>query len=412
VRLLNAVLGRGEPLDEAFHASVSGGILAKVSPRDRRLCYAIIATALRRRGQIERRLATLLSKPLPKSSGLTPEILIATAAQILFMRIPSHAAVAQAVAIAKVDSRAKHFAALVNAIGRKLAASPQGEEIPEDLSINTPAWLYARWSANYGASLAREIAKSHLWEAPLDLTVKGDPRSWAQRLGARHVSAHTVRLDDWQGAISDLPGFGEGQWWVQDEAASIPARLLGPVEGKTVLDLCAAPGGKTAQLASYGARVTAVDRSSSRMAKLRQNLERLRLSAELIVADALEFQAPQGFDAILLDAPCSATGIIRRHPDLPYHRTAEMISNLAVLQSQLLDRAMTLVKPGGIAVFCTCSIEPEEGEHQLRSLPRSARHLPLNDDSVKPEWLNSEGCLRTLPNQGLDGFFAMRLERI
>ena len=414
VRLLKSILARSAQLDESFNASVTSGALAKASPRDRRLCYAIIATSLRRKGQIDRRLGALLSKPLPKSSGLTPEILTATAAQILFMRIPSHAAVAQAVEIAKADSRAKHFASLVNAIGRKLATSPPGKQIPEDMSLNTPAWLYGRWNANYGAVTAAEIARSHLGEAPLDLTARENPRAWAERLGGRQASGQTVRLDDWQGAISDLPGFAEGKWWVQDEAASIPARLLGPIEGKTVLDLCAAPGGKTAQLASAGARVTALDRSPSRMARLRGNLERLCLSAELIVSDVLDYRPGQAFDALLLDAPCSATGIIRRHPDLPYHRTPDMIASLAALQQQLLEKAITFVKRGGIVVFCTCSIEPEEGEHHLQRLPPDARHIPLleRDDSLKTEWLNPQGCLRTLPNQGLDGFFAMRLERL
>jgi 16S rRNA (cytosine967-C5)-methyltransferase len=414
VRILHAVLTRAAPLDETFHVSVSRGSLTKASPRDRRLCYAIIATSLRRYGQIEHQLGALLAKPLPKSSGLTRSILVATAAQILFMRVPSHAAVAQAVQIAKADPRAKHFAALVNAVGRKLAAAPLAEETPQDLGINTPAWLYARWSANYGASIAGEIAKSHLLEAPLDLTVKKDPGVWTERLGGRHVPPQTVRLDDWQGAIGDLPGFAEGQWWVQDQAAAIPARLLGPVGGKTVLDLCAAPGGKTAQLANFGAHVTAVDRSQSRMVRLQENLARLHLSAELIVCDVLDYRPSQLFDAILLDAPCSATGIIRRHPDLPYHRSREMISNLASLQQQLLDKAMRFLKPAGILVFCTCSIEPEEGEHHVHRLPLNARHLPLepDGDSLEAEWLTSDGCLRTLPNQGLDGFFAMRLERL
>jgi 16S rRNA (cytosine967-C5)-methyltransferase len=414
VRLLNAILTRNAQLDESFNTSVTNGALAEASPRDRRLCYAIIATSLRRQGQIGRRLGALLSKPLPKSSGLTPEILTAMTAQILFMRIPAHAAVAQAVQIARADFRARHFASLVNAIGRKLATSPPGEEIPEDLSLNTPAWLYERWRANYGAQTAADIARSHLHEAPLDLTVREDPAAWAARLGGQQVSGTTIRLDDWQGAIGDLPGYAEGKWWVQDEAASVPARLLGPLKGKSVLDLCAAPGGKTAQLASAGARVTALDRSPTRMARLRGNLDRLRLSAELIVCDALDYRPHQAFDSVLLDAPCSATGIIRRHPDLPYHRTPDMITSLAALQLQLLEKALSFVNPGGLVVFCTCSIEPEEGEHHLQRLPSGARHIPLRPsaDSLKAEWLNSEGCLRTLPHQGLDGFFAMLLERL
>jgi 16S rRNA (cytosine967-C5)-methyltransferase len=228
------------------------------------------------------------------------------------------------------------------------------------------------------------------------------------------VSGQTVRLDDWQGTVSDLPGFNEGQWWVQDEAAAIPARLLGNVTGKRVLDLCAAPGGKTAQLAHAGAHVTALDRSPEKMRKLQENLARLKLSAETIIGDALRFEAGEPFDAILLDAPCSATGIIRRHPDIPYHRTPKQILELASLQSEILRHASNLVKSGGLLVFCTCSLEPEEGECHLNRCPADLRLLPLSpgEHSLKPQWVASNGCFRTRPNQGMDGFFAMRLQRI
>jgi 16S rRNA (cytosine967-C5)-methyltransferase len=412
VRLLNAVLRHGAQLDEAFAESASRGNLSKTSPRDRRLCYAIIASVLRRRGEIDLRLHEFLSKPLPKAAGLTPEILLTMAAQLLFMRVPSHAAVGLAMKIAKADYRAHHFAGLINAIGRRLASIRESELAPADPSINTPAWLFERWVSAYGDQTARAIALAHLSEPPLDLTVTGDAHGWASRLGGRVASGQTVRLSDWQGSISDLPGFVEGKWWVQDEAAAIPARLLGEVRGRRVLDLCAAPGGKTAQLAHAGAYVTALDRSPEKMRKLQENLARLQLSAETHVADALVFEPAELFDAVLLDAPCSATGIIRRHPDIPYHRTVQQILELAGLQRQMLVRAAKLVKPGGHVVFCSCSIEPEEGERHLNDLPANLRLLPLAPDTIASQWTASSGCLRTLPSQRLDGFFAMRLQRI
>jgi 16S rRNA (cytosine967-C5)-methyltransferase len=414
VRLINAVLRRGAQLDQAFASSASQGNLSNASPRDRRLCYAIVAYALRRKGEIDLILRRFLSKPLPKSAGLAPEILLTTAAQLLFMRIPSHAAVGLAVKIAKADQRARHFADLINAVGRKLASIGLDELPPIDPSINTPAWLFDRWVEAFGEETARSIALAHLSEPPLDLTVIGDANCWASRLGGTVAGGQTVRLGDWHGSVSDLPGFNEGQWWVQDEAAAIPARLLGDVMGKRVLDLCAAPGGKTAQLVHAGAHVTALDRSPEKMCKLQENLARLKFSAETIIGDALYFEAAELFDAVLLDAPCSATGIIRRHPDIPYHRTPKQIFELAGFQGQILSRASNLVKHGGRLVFCTCSLELEEGERHLNSLPADLRLLPLSagEHSLKPEWVASSGCLRTRPNQGLDGFFAMLLLRI
>jgi 16S rRNA (cytosine967-C5)-methyltransferase len=413
VRLTNIVLRHDAQLDDAFNLSVNRGALSKASSPDRRLCYAIIATTLRRKGEIDRSLDALLARPLPKSAGVTLEILLTAAAQVLFMRVPSHAAIALAVEIAKAHSHAKHFTGLVNAVGRKLASiGPVGETV--DPSINTPPWLFERWQRNYGEPTAQDIARAHLVEPHLDLTVIGDPQIWADRLGGKVTSGDTVRLGNWQGSIADLPGFAEGKWWIQDEASAIPVRLLGEVSGKRVLDLCAAPGGKTAQLASAGARVVALDRSSQRMSRLQENLDRLNLTAETVTADVFEFQSTEAFDAVLLDAPCSATGTIRRHPDLPYHRKPVQISGLADLQHRMLIKAAALAKKGGIVVFCTCSIEPEEGEEQLSRLPPNLKHLPLisGEYSTEPRWLNADGCIRTLPNQGLDGFFVMRLERV
>ncbi|HEY7763810.1 MAG TPA: transcription antitermination factor NusB [Aestuariivirgaceae bacterium] len=413
-RLLHAILKRGIPLDEAFGASLDEGALARVPPRDRRLCHAIIATTLRRKGQIDRELRDLLAKPLPKSAGLAPEILAITAAQILFMRIPPHAAVAEAVRMAKADNRAQHFAGVVNAVGRRLASLPPGETNPEDLSINTPAWLFERWARTYGRPTASEIARAHLSEAPLDITVRGDAILWAERLDGEHAGGQTIRLRNPHGAIADLPGFTDGQWWIQDEAASWPAGLLGPVQGRRVLDLCAAPGGKTAQLASAGAHVTAVDRSPARLDLLRQNMERLKLHADLVLSDVLRYEPSSLFDAVLVDAPCFATGIIRRHPDIPYQRHSDQLLALTDIQRRMLRKAATLVPSGGTVVFCTCSIEPEEGEHHLDHLPSDLKLWPLSsqDSPIPRRFIDSKGCMRSRPDQGLDGFFAMRLERL
>jgi 16S rRNA (cytosine967-C5)-methyltransferase len=413
-RLVHAILRRGIPFDEAFGASVDKGVLARLAPRDRRLCYAIIATTLRRKGQIDREIGALLARPLPKAAGLAPEILAITAAQILFMRIPPHASVSEAVRIAKADHRARHFARVINAVGRKLADLPPGEANPEDPGINTPSWLFERWVGTYGRPVALEIARAHLFEPPLDVTVRGDPGMWAERLGGEHVGGQTIRLRDHHGAVADLPGFADGQWWIQDEAASWPVMLLGPVEGRHVLDLCAAPGGKAAQLASAGAHVTAVDRSPARLALLRQNMARLKLEADLVLSDVLEFEPSRPFDAVLVDAPCFATGIIRRHPDIPYHRRPDQLPLLADLQRRMLGKAATLVRKRGTVVFCTCSIEPEEGEHHLDHLPAGLKLLPLSaqESPIPRRFIDSAGCLRTRPDQGLDGFFAMRLERL
>jgi 16S rRNA (cytosine967-C5)-methyltransferase len=414
VRLLQSVLRQGASFDDAFGIAAATGPLSKSSPSDRRLCYAIVATALRRKGELDCRLAGVMPKPLPKSAGPAHEILLVTAAQLLFMRVPSHAAVSLAVTVAKANPQAKHFASLINAVGRKISSQSFDDNTGTDPSINTPSWLYRRWRDHYGPSTAQAIARAHLEEPPLDLTVLGDPQTWAHRLHGSPASGQTVRLTAWHGSIADLPGFAEGQWWVQDEASSLPARLLGNVKGKRILDLCAAPGGKTAQLATAGAHVTAIDRSQERMEKLRANLDRLKVSAETVICDALEFQSPEPFDAVLLDAPCSGTGTIRRHPDLPYHRIPKQIGPLAELQHRLLNRCVSLTKPDGLIVFSTCSLEPEEGEDQLTRLSSDLRHIPVQESefSLTPRWLNAQGCIRTLPNQGLDGFFAMRLKRV
>ncbi|TXM90747.1 RsmB/NOP family class I SAM-dependent RNA methyltransferase, partial [Methylobacterium sp. WL103] len=277
----------------------------------------------------------------------------------------------------------------------------------------------------YGPETAAAIARAHLGGAAIDLTLKGEAGDWAERLGAVALPTGSLRLGDLRVPVSELPGFTEGAWWVQDAAAAIPARLLGARAGERIADLCAAPGGKTAQIASQGAVVTALDRSAPRLERLSENLARLGLTAEVVVGDALAFDPPEPFDAVLLDAPCSATGTIRRHPDVAWTKTESDLIRLHLLQARLLDKAATLVRPGGRLVYCTCSLEQEEGERQVAAfLKRNAafERVPVRPDEVGglDALINADGDLRTLPAHlegsesqrgGLDGFFASRLRR-
>ena len=293
--------------------------------------------------------------------------------------------------------------------------------MPTPLTVDTPDWLAARWRAAYGDA-APAIAEAHRRGGAIDLTARADPAGWAERLGATLLATGTLRLND-RGAIRELPGYAEGAWWVQDAAAALPARLLDARPGERVADLCAAPGGKTAQLASAGATVLAVDRSRHRLKRLAENMARLRLAVDTKVADALTLEA-EPFDAVLLDAPCSATGTIRRHPDVPWTKREADLAKLVDLQARLLDKAAALTRSGGRLVYCTCSLEPEEGERQAESF--LARHpafapVPVRADELPglEEAITPNGDVRTLPHQGgaalgasgLDGFFIARFSR-
>ena len=423
VRLISQVLRRHEPLDEAFGHSARQGELARLSERDRAFVRAATATALRRLGQIEHLLGGLLATPLPAKSGSAREILIVAAAQILFMRVPAHAAIDTAVEMARNDRGARHFAGLVNAVLRRLSeAGLDAETDRATLHLNTPAWLWRRWCAHYGEDIACAIADRHTKDPPLDITVKANPQDWAETLGGVVLPTGTVRIASPRGRIEDLPGYASGDWWVQDAAAALPALLIGDLAGLRVLDLCAAPGGKTAQLAAAGASVTALDQSPARLERLQENLARLRLHADIVVADAAAYKAPEAYDAVLLDAPCTATGIVRRNPDIPHLKSESDLTRLPPLQARMLDNAVSLVKPGGLVVYCTCSLEPEEGDHQIERLlersPDLAR-VPIEPAEVggADHLISAAGDLRTLPAHdlgaagGLDGFFAARLRR-
>jgi 16S rRNA (cytosine967-C5)-methyltransferase len=425
VELLAAVLQKKQALDDFLGRSLNKGSMVDLPARDRALTRAIVATSLRRKGQLDHVLNAFLERGLPERSGTLYPILLSAAGQLVFLKTPPHAAIDLAVRLAQYDAKAKRYDKLVNAVLRRAASD--GERIAAGLDaarVNTPDWLWERWVTYWGEERAHKIAAAHLIEPPLDLSVKADPALWAERLSGRVLPTGSVRILP-KGRIDELPGFAEGAWWVQDVAASLPARLLGDVKGQRVADLCAAPGGKTAQLVLAGASVVAMDSSKTRLKLLAENLARLGLEAEPVLADAATWQPGTSFDAVLLDAPCSSTGTIRRHPDIPYIKSPKDIEALAALQSRLLDNAAKLVKPGGRLVYSTCSLEPEEGEAQAAAF--LVRNEGFSLDPIAPETLGGmrgpiepSGTLRTFPYElrldvpewsGMDGFFATALTR-
>ena len=394
--------------------------------RDRSLVRAILTTALRFRVTIGKLLARRLEKPLPPKATALSHILHVAAAQILFLDIPDSAAVDLAVTHAKSDPRTSRFSGLVNGVLRSLARAKDAELAPMlDITADAPSWFAERLTAAYGEDKAGKILAAHRVEAPVDFTVKSDPELWAERLGGIVLPTGTVRVERLAAGVTDLPGFAEGHWWVQDAAASLPARLFGDIAGLSVADLCAAPGGKTAQLILAGAEVTAIDASKNRLARLALNLERLGLPAKLVQADIIDFKPEKLFDAVLLDAPCSSTGTIRRHPDVQWTKSPADIEKLAALQAKMLAAAVLLVKPGGRIVFSNCSLDPMEGEALHAGFLAAGKGV--SDDPVRPgeiagtdEFLTTRGTLRTTPADmdmgspgvsGLDGFFAARLQR-
>jgi 16S rRNA (cytosine967-C5)-methyltransferase len=414
--LLRAVLRERQPFDDAFAGTGTKAAFSGLESRDRAFAHAIAATALRRLGQIEDLLARFLRKALPPDAFEARFIMIAGTAQLAFMEVAPHAAISLAVEQAKASRGAQRLSGLINAVLRKVSADAAAIVAQQDAArLNTPAWLFGRWVRHYGEETARRIAAAHLEEPALDLSIKTDAPGWAARLGGELLPWGTVRLQA-KGRIEDIEGYADGAWWVQDAAAALPALLPGDVRGLRVADLCAAPGGKTAELAVRGARVTAVDLSASRLRRLRENLGRLGLDAEIVQANAAEWAAPEPFDAVLLDAPCSATGTIRRNPDIPYLKGESDIAALIRVQTRLLDHALGLLKPGGQLVYSTCSLEAEEGEaqieRQLAARPDVAL-LPIRagEAGIPPECVTPTGLLRTLPFHcgGMDGFFAARL---
>lgn len=417
---MSAVVFDARGFDEALAKAAER---YELEQRDRAFARAIAAAVLRNRGALQDVVASFLEKPLPGNTGRLQAILLVAAAQLLILKTPPHAVISIAVDQTRADPRARRFDRLTNAVLRRV--SERGAAVLERLDairLNVPAWMFERWQKAYGAEMASAIARASLEEAALDISVKSDAALWANKLSGELLSAGSVRLPA-GGRVEDLPGFGEGAWWVQDAAAALPARLLADVRGLDVADLCAAPGGKTAQLAAAGARVVAVDHSATRLQRVRENLARLKLDAELITADVAEWTPNRSFDAVLVDAPCTATGTIRRHPDILHLKRETDVAALAATQTRILQAAARLVRPGGRLVYCTCSLEPEEGPVQVQKLLESHSEfqlVPITPDLIggQSELLTESGALRTLPmhtpagdreSRGMDGFYAALL---
>ncbi len=426
LELLTAVVVKKQPLAGVLvRAQGRGGVLVKLSRRDQALARLIVLTCLRRLPQIGQLLSECLATPLPDSRNVIRLILVTGVAQLLFLDMPAHAVLSRTVDLCGLVRGGERYRSLVNAVLRRVS---RGDFTPNDETdaarLNTPEWLWRSWCTAYGPQTAAHIAAVHLREPPLDLTVRNDPQGWAARLGGTVLPGGTVRLVR-AGAVSRLEGYGDGQWWVQDAAAALPAPLLGATPGMRVLDMCAAPGGKTAQLALGGADVTALDRSAARLKVLQQNMARLSLEVNCVRADARDWTAPRPFDAILLDAPCSSTGTIRRHPDVARLKQPDDVKKLAALQQKLLARTVDLLRPGGVLVYCTCSLQPEEGEAQTEAFlarHRTMKRRPVarSELPLAPEAVTARGEVRIVPSMlgagedhpgGLDGFFMVRLEK-
>lgn len=416
------VLGERIALDDALETAFANSAASAngLDERDRRFARALTIVAFRHFGAIDQRLKRFLKKPLPKKAAILRNILRLGLAQLDHMDVPDHAAVSLTVELARSDTVARHFLPLVNGVMRAAGRDPRSAP---GRAQTVPAWLWRRWRAAYGEQDARRILEGLVTSPDLDISVKSDPERWAGELGGAVLANGSVRLAE-KTAVETLPGYDDGAWWVQDAAATLPVELLGSVAGLDVLDLCAAPGGKSAQLLAGGANTTIVDVSAQRLQRLQENLQRLQFDAEVIAADVLEWSADRLYDAVLLDAPCSATGTIRRHPDVPHTKTETDIEALSGLQSAMLERAKDWVRPGGTLIYCTCSLEKEEGEERIAGFLQenpnySRRAATLPEIGGLAGAINGFGDVRTLPfmsfagsdSFGIDGFFIARLIR-
>ncbi len=389
--------------------------------RDRALANRLVTTALRRHGHLNAVIEALLTRGLPKRSGLFEPLLRLGLTELLFMdRQAEHSALFLASEILKRDRRGAHLNKLLNGVLRQ--AQRQAEEFGAlDPTLLIPQDFVKPWSEVYSATAVKGFAEALLAGAPLDLTLRAEDPSLVERLGGVKIIADSYRVAERDRSVRDLDGYDEGEFWVQDAASALPARLVGLDPGARVLDLFAAPGGKTAQLCKAGYAVTALDNNPDRMARLEANLGRLGYKADLVTTDATPYTPSERFDAVLFDAPCSATGTFRRHPEVLWHRSRKDVVERAKFQRMLMDKALDWLKPGGVLIYCTCSLEEEEGEAQARWLSRQADGLnpwPISADEIGgfAEALTPEGWIRTHPaltvpgsaGGALDGFFVAR----
>ena len=421
VRTLMAVTLKNRPFDVALDEMTRE---AKLDPRDRAFAFNLVMLSLRQLGALRQVMGALLGRGLPRNATWTEAALVTGLAQILFMRTADHAAVNETVDMVKaLDGKEKGFAGLVNAVLR--SAIRKRDKILKDLSTaperNLPLWLRESWTSTYGKGAMQAIAATLATNPPLDISLKPSENAeeWTKKLDGTMLPTGSIRR-----AATDvmaLEGYTEGPWWVQDMAAAIPATLLGDISGKLVLDLCAAPGGKTMQLAAAGAKVISVDRSKNRMGRLKANLKRTRLSAEVVIDNAAAYTPSAPIDHILVDAPCSATGTLRRNPDVLWTKTADDVAKLANLQTAILAHAYSLLPVGGTLVYCVCSLEKSEGPDQITRFLKAtegAKRLPITADDVGGlgELVTLAGDLLCLPSHysdkgGMDGFYAARITK-
>ncbi|MEZ5691279.1 MAG: 16S rRNA (cytosine(967)-C(5))-methyltransferase RsmB [Rickettsiales bacterium] len=408
-------LDKGKSLDSAWE---SDRHFSFMNPPDRAFTQLLVKTTIRHLGQIDEMIDKFIEQPINKKIIKIKHIIRLGIAQLIWLETPPHAAVHSTVELTKKIKMAG-LSGLVNAVLKRMVKD--GKEVIDSQDaekINTPKWLWESWEKFYGTDKTRKIVQMHTAEPPLDITVKNDPNFWAERLDGKVVSENSVRLSSSKN-ITNLQGFSEGKWWVQDIAASIPAKLLikniKNLNQMNIIDMCAAPGGKTAQLINAGAKVTAIDKSKERVNTLKINLRRLKLKANCINADALKWQPDFTPDAILLDAPCSSTGTIRRHPDVAWHKKPEDITKMTIIQYSLINHALNMLKTGGLLVYSVCSLQKEEGEEQIEQILNKRDDIELikiKADMVdgKKDWINEIGQIRTLPcylqeEGGMDGFF-------
>lgn len=409
VFLLDQVLGEGRLMSDL----IASGKLDRLSPPDRARAQRLANDTLRGLDRADR----LLSRQLRKPPALHVRNILRLGTVELCMGGDAHGVVHELVGLMGNDRRHAKLKGLVNAVLRKMAGDA-GKPWNDLRLPRLPAWLREPLVVAWGANPVNQMEKMHFAGAPLDITVKSEAAQWAEKLGGTLMPTGTIRLAD-PGQVSALPGYDTGDWWVQDAAAALPVAVLAPQPGERILDLCAAPGGKTLQLAAAGAEVTALDLSEKRLKRVSENLARTGLSANVVAGDALEHEGQ--YDAVLLDAPCSATGTIRRHPDLPHAKDGADFGTLIALQAQMIDHALTLLKPGGRLIYCTCSLLPDEGECQVDEA--LIRHEGLKTDAgalelpgVDPVWVTEEGGLRLRPDYwadagGMDGFYIASLRR-
>ena len=409
--ILKSVWDEKRPLDEALARNKAMNQLAE---RDRGFARLMVMTCLRRRGQIDALLAGFLAKPLVGKTTDVMHCLRLGVAQLIWLKTPPHAAVHAMVETVQAMGH-EQMKGLVNAVLKRVAK--EGEAVvaaQDEVKLNIPEWIYTGWQKSYGEAGARAMGLALQQEPPLDITVKNDAEGWAYKLGGIVLPTGSVRIMQ-AGRVDQLEGFAEGEWWVQDAAAALPVKLLGDVRGQEVLDLCAAPGGKTAQLAAAGAVVTALDKSPRRLMLLDENMHRLGFTVETVESDLLKYRPQKQFDAILLDAPCTATGTLRRHPEVIWNKTPDDVPELAALQRRLLNRVVKWLKPGGRLVYCVCSLQPKEGESQAVDFqPEEGKFaiLPAPDSWKELGIVTDKGELRARPDKmnemgGMDGFYAV-----